>query len=197
MTTPKPSRPLPPAAITVAWSSRTVRVVPRPRFEGDKEGAAHGTPWSEDTDSTEQYYRCPQELVNKYQLELNVSIEAAIKERLFSHESQIVAFDFECFNEKSAPTWVVILIVVVFVVAIIVAIIATIKKWWKRIKAMIGVLNNKTGDSGDQINDFDLFPSDEKGDNYNYKQSYDQESSPEPKDGSNRDQKKSQFNSWF
>lgn len=138
----KPARPWPPATITVTRDSLTIRIIPRPVLQNETV-TNHGEPWSEDTNSIKSYYRCPDELVESNKLSLRISIDQAIKEQLFSHQSKIVSFSYECFNEPIEPTpwWVKYIITPLFVGIGSFALFKKIKTWCINRNASIGAMN--------------------------------------------------------
>ena len=183
--TPKPAKIWPAGTITVNKGSSVTRVIPRPRLK-DENQTNHGVPWSDDSSSTGHYYRCPESLVEERERELNRSLEFALREQLFSHQSLIESFDFECYNEPETPVWAIVLGVLVFVIGVIAFLISRLKFWWNKYKTFIGVVSNKTGDISDVIPELKMDQFTEDG-------TKDSEQVPKDKVVT----RKSQFQSWF
>lgn len=188
----------PPGSIKVNKDSVVIRIIPRPRL-GNVSTIVHSSPWTEyGTGSSGEYYQCSDELIQSNSKELDQSIEKAISRRLFSHESEITSFDYECFNEAQQSSWLIFLGVVIGVISVIAIAVKKLKTHWDKFKGLIGFVNNKTGDSS--IIDWIEAKYDDAKDDSKETDFYADETPKEVEQSATKDPivtRKSKFKSWF
>lgn len=127
----------------------TIHMIPRPKIKGyDDQDQNKDISFTGRKNLTGSYYWCPQDLVLEHETKLNVSIERALKERLFSvPPSAILSFDFECLNEPKVSLLVKI-IVPIMILSIFALIIRKLIKMLEQVKSWIVTLEKKISSSG-------------------------------------------------